>query len=374
MATREILSFKKLNANADQVVGAEGYKLYLKDSTVITDTMSGLWCTPLGYSNSKIKVAITEQLSKLPYGSNFSGNQNEITENYANKLCEVTGMDRVYFTNSGSTAVETAIKITCRNIAICSKHSYHGSTILSANVSDQGINKFWNIQNPMSIFKFENHEDLYSILNQSSYHDMAFVIIEPVIGAGGVYQHKLEVFNLLKKWQDNGGIVIFDETVTGFGKLGTMFAIEKYDFKPDILVLGKGITNGYFPMGACLAKEHVIKKMKMFNHGFTFSGHPVGSAAALATLSEIENKRPIIPEFELRLKGTKEHRQIGCMGGIDFETSKQSLTFIKKMRERGYVMEDGSENITTAVYCLPYIMTRGDYELFVENMQAVIDG
>ena len=77
MATREILSFKKLNANADQVVGAEGYKLYLKDSTVITDTMSGLWCTSLGYSNSKIKVAITEQLSKLPYGSNFSGNQNE---------------------------------------------------------------------------------------------------------------------------------------------------------------------------------------------------------------------------------------------------------------------------------------------------------
>ena len=364
MATREILSFKKLNANADQVVGAEGYKLYLKDSTVITDTMSGLWCTSLGYSNSKIKVAITEQLSKLPYGSNFSGNQNEITENYANKLCEVTGMDRVYFTNSGSAAVETAIKITCRNIAICSKHSYHGSTILSANVSDQGINKFWNIQNPMSTFKFENHEDLYSILNQSSYHDMAFVIIEPVIGAGGVYQHKLEVFNLLKKWQDNGGIVIFDETVTGFGKLGTMFATEKYDFKPDILVLGKGITNGYFPMGACLINERIEKSVKMFNHGFTYSGHPVGCAAALETIREIDK----LDLEHKQINGIT--RQYGCMGAIDFETPRQSLTFIKKMREKGYILEDGSENVSTAVFCLPYIFQ--EHNEFEEAIKCTI--
>ena len=183
MAIKEILSFKKINANADQVVKAEGYKLHLKNGKVLIDTMSGLWCTPLGYSNDRIKTAMKIQLDKLPYGSNFSGNQNEITEKYAEKLCEATGMDRVYFTNSGSAAVETAIKMTGRNIAICSKHSYHGSTILSANASDQGINKFWNIANPMSVYKFTDHEDLYSTLN--SCYDMAFVIIEPVVGAGG---------------------------------------------------------------------------------------------------------------------------------------------------------------------------------------------
>ena len=111
--------------------------------------------------------------------------------------------------------------------------------------------------------------------------------------------------------------------------------------------------------------------MKMFNHGFTFSGHPVGCSAGYVTLKEIESRKPIMPEFELRLEGTEEHRQIGCMGAIDFETPKQSLTFIKKMRERGYIMEDGSENTTTAVYCLPYIMNRSDYELSIGNMQAV---
>ena len=369
---KEILSFKRLNAGAEQVVKAEDYTLHLSSGGTLTDTMSGLWCTPLGYSEERIKSAMKVMLDKLPYGSNFSGNQNKITEHYAKKLCDITGMDRVYFTNSGSAAVETAIKLTRRNVAVCSKHSYHGSTILSANVSDQGINKYWGITNPMSVYKFTDHEDLYNILN--SCYDMAFVIIEPVVGAGGVYEHKPEVFELLTKWQKDGGIVIFDETITGFGKLGTMFAMEKYNFKPDILVLGKAMTNGYFPMGACLVKEHILKNIKMFNHGFTFSGHPVGCSAGFATLNELENRNPIIPDFDLRLENVKEHRQIGCMGAIDFETPKQSLTFIKKMRERGYIMEDGSENTTTAVYCLPYIMTRSDYELFVGNMQAVING
>ena len=153
---KEILSFKKLNTNVDVVVKAKDYYLHLKSGEILADTMSGLWCTPLGYSNKQIKSAMSEQLEKLPYGSNFSGNQNEITEKYAKQLCKITNMDRVYFTNSGSAAIETAVKLTRRTSAACGKHSYHGSTILSSNVSDQSINKFWDISNPISIFKFEN--------------------------------------------------------------------------------------------------------------------------------------------------------------------------------------------------------------------------
>jgi adenosylmethionine-8-amino-7-oxononanoate aminotransferase len=366
---KEILSFKRLNANADVVTKAENYHLHLKDGTVLTDTMSGLWCTPLGYSNDRIKSAMSAQLKKLPYGSNFSGNQNEITENYANKLCEITGMDRVYFTNSGSSAVETAVKLTGRSFAICGKHSYHGSTILSSNVSDQNINKFWNISNPISVHKFDNVNQLK---DWTKFVEMSFCIIEPVVGAGGVYEWEPEVFDVLREYQNSGGLVIFDEVVTGFGKLGTMFAFQKYDFKPDILVLGKAMTNGYFPMGACLVKEHILKDISLFNHGFTFSGHPVGCAAGFATLIEIMNRNPIIPDFSLRLENVKEHRQIGCMGAIDFETIKQSLTFIKKMRKKGYIMEDGSENSTTAVYCLPYIMKDMDYYDFMEVIKCTI--
>jgi len=358
MATKEILSFSKMHVGADEVITASQDELLLKDGRVLKDTMSGLWNVPLGYSNQNIKQSMMNQLVKLPYASNFSGYHSATTEKYAEEICKRTNMNRVYFTNSGSAAVETAIKLTGKEIAVCGKHSYHGSTILSANASDQDINKFWGIQNPMSVHKFEDVDDLISICN--GLYDMSFVIIEPVVGAGGVYEWQPEIWKVLEEYQQKGGIVILDETVTGFGKLGTMFAFEKYNIKPDMIVLGKGITNGYFPMGACLINERIEKSVKMFNHGFTYSGHPVGCAAALEVLKEIDRRSEWLLEHK-QIKGAT--RQYGCMGAIDFDTPKQSLTFIKKMRERGYILEDGSENVSTAVFCLPFIFQEhNDFE------------
>jgi adenosylmethionine-8-amino-7-oxononanoate aminotransferase len=359
---KEILSFNKMHVEGDQVITATHDELLMKDGKVLKDTMSGLWNVTLGYSNNNIKQSMMNQLVKLPYASNFSGYHSQTTEQYANEICKRTNMSRVYFTNSGSAAVETAIKLTGKEIAVCGKHSYHGSTILSANASDQDINKFWGIQNPMSVHKFEDVEDLISICK--GLYDMSFVIIEPVVGAGGVYEWQPEIWKVLEEYQQKGGIVILDETVTGFGKLGTMFAFEKINFKPDMIILGKGITNGYFPMGACLISERIEKSVKMFNHGFTYSGHPVGCAAALETLKEIDK----LDLQHKQIKGVT--RQYGNMGAIDFETPKQSLTFIKKMREAGYILEDGSENVSTAVFCLPFIFK--DHDLFEEAIECII--
>ena len=358
---KEILSFSKMHVEGDQVITATHDELLMKDGRVLKDTMSGLWNVTLGYSNNNIKQSMMNQLVKLPYASNFSGYHSQTTEQYANEICKRTNMSRVYFTNSGSAAVETAIKLTGKEIAVCGKHSYHGSTILSANASDQDINKFWGIQNPMSVHKFEDVEDLISICK--GLYDMSFVIIEPVVGAGGVYEWQPEIWKVLEEYQQKGGIVILDETVTGFGKLGTMFAFEKINFKPDMIILGKGITNGYFPMGACLISERIEKSVKMFNHGFTYSGHPVGCAAALETLKEIDK----LDLQHKQIKGVT--RQFGNMGAIDFETPKQSLTFIKKMREAGYILEDGSENVSTAVFCLPFIFK--EHDLFEEAIECI---
>ncbi len=358
---KEILSFNKMHVEGDQVITATHDELLMKDGKVLKDTMSGLWNVTLGYSNNNIKQSMMNQLVKLPYASNFSGYHSLTTEKYAEEICKRTSMSRVYFTNSGSAAVETAIKLTGKEIAVCGKHSYHGSTILSANASDQDINKFWGIQNPMSVHKFEDVDDLISICK--GLYDMSFVIIEPVVGAGGVYEWQPEIWKVLEEYQQKGGIVILDETVTGFGKLGTMFAFEKINFKPDMIILGKGITNGYFPMGACLINERIEKSVKMFNHGFTYSGHPVGCAAALETLKEIDK----LDLQHKQIKGVT--RQYGNMGAIDFETPKQSLTFIKKMREAGYILEDGSENVSTAVFCLPFIFK--DHDLFEEAIECI---
>jgi len=358
MAIKEILSFSKIHIGAEQVVTAKFDELLMSDGKIYKDTMSGLWNVSLGYSNDNIKQAMMNQMVKLPYASNFSGYHSKTAEEYASLLCDRTNMSRVYFTNSGSAAVETAIKLTGRNIAVCGKHSYHGSTILSANASDQDINKFWNIKNPLDVYKFNSPETLKIACAITD----SFVIIEPVVGAGGVYDWSDDIWTILKEYQTKGGIVILDETVTGFGKLGTMFAFEKINFNPDMIILGKGITNGYFPMGACLINERIEKSVKMFNHGFTYSGHPVGCAAALKTIKEID-------KLDLKHKQIKgATRQFGCMGAIDFETPKQSLTFIKKMREKGYILEDGSENISTAVFCLPYIFN--DHELFEEAINV----
>ena len=359
---KEILSFSKIHIGAEQVITAKYDELLMSDGKVYKDTMSGLWNVPLGYSNENIKQSMINQLVKLPYTSNFSGYHSETTEKYANEICKRTNMSRVYFTNSGSAAVETAIKLSGKQVAVCGKHSYHGSTILSANASDQDINKFWNIQNPMSVHKFDGADKLASICK--GLFDLSFVIIEPVIGAGGVYEWQPEVWNILKEYQQKGGVVILDETVTGFGKLGTMFAFEKYNIEPDMIILGKGITNGYFPMGACLINERIEKTVKMFNHGFTYSGHPIGCAVALETLKEIDK----LDLEHKQINGIT--RQYGCMGAIDFETPKQSLTFIKKMREKGYILEDGSENVSTAVFCLPYIFK--DHNEFEEAIKCTI--
>ena len=358
---KEILSFSKMHVEGDQVITATHDELLMKDGKVLKDTMSGLWNVTLGYSNNNIKQSMMNQLVKLPYASNFSGYHSLTTEKYAEEICKRTNMNRVYFTNSGSAAVETAIKLSGKEIAVCGKHSYHGSTILSANASDQDINKFWGIQNPMSVHKFEDVEDLISICK--GLYDMSFVIIEPVVGAGGVYDWPSEIWKVLEEYQQKGGIVILDETVTGFGKLGTMFAFEKINFKPDMIILGKGITNGYFPMGACLISERIEKSVRMFNHGFTYSGHPMGCAAALETLKEIDK----LDLEHKQIKGVT--RQFGNMGAIDFETPKQSLTFIKRMREAGYILEDGSENVSTAVFCLPFIFK--DHDLFEEAIECI---
>ncbi len=359
---KEILSFSKIHSGAEQVITAKYDELLMSDGKVYKDTMSGLWNVPLGYSNENIKQSMINQLVKLPYTSNFSGYHSETTEKYANEICKRTNMSRVYFTNSGSAAVETAIKLSGKQVAVCGKHSYHGSTILSANASDQDINKFWNIQNPMSVHKFDGADQLASVCK--GLFDLSFVIIEPVIGAGGVYEWQPEVWNILKEYQQKGGVVILDETVTGFGKLGTMFAFEKYNIEPDMIILGKGITNGYFPMGACLINERIEKTVKMFNHGFTYSGHPIGCAVALETLKEIDK----LDLEHKQINGIT--RQYGCMGAIDFETPRQSLTFIKKMRELGYILEDGSENVSTAVFCLPYIFK--DHNEFEEAIKCTI--
>jgi adenosylmethionine-8-amino-7-oxononanoate aminotransferase len=372
---REILSFTKTQLLSDEVCHTEGYKVFLKSGTVLIDTMSGLWCSPLGYSNIAIKNAITTQLESNPYQSNFLGFHNQISEEYAEALCNLTNMHRVYFTNSGSSAVETAIKIATHikknNFCAVAKYSYHGSSVLSASASDQSINNWPTVNNPLNVLKFNSAEELHDILK----NNVGFIIIEPIIAAGGVYKHSYEIFELLKEYQAAGGIVIFDEVVTGFGKYKTMFAKDHYNFEPDIIVLGKAMSNGYFPLAACLVSENISTQLKFFNHGYTFSGHPVGSAAGLAMIKELKKINIDYSKFNKKITNDKikEHRIAGCMGAIEFYKKTDSLRFVNMIRNNGYIVENASENLNSVVYCLPYIMTTHDFNNFINISKDIIN-
>jgi adenosylmethionine-8-amino-7-oxononanoate aminotransferase len=284
-------------------------------------------------------------------------------------------MDRIYFTNSGSSAVETAIKIVTHlkqnNSCGVAKYSYHGSSVLSASASDQSINNWPTVVSPLNVFKFDSADTLKDIIK----NNLAFIIIEPVIAAGGVYEHSAEIFQLLKDYQDSGGIVIFDEVVTGFGKCGKMFAKDVYDFNPDIMVLGKAMSNGYFPLAGCLVSERISSKLKFFNHGFTFSGHPVGSAAGLAVIDELEKNGFSHQRYNKKIvhERVKDHRIVGCMGAIEFYKKTDSLKFVNKIREKGYITENASENLNSVVYCLPYILSDNDFNCFIQDSKDIIN-
>lgn len=339
----ELGSFVKPSIKPQQIVKAHDYTIYL-DGKPYIDTMSGLWCTPLGYSVQSIKDRIYSQLNDLPFYNNYFESQCKITEEYAERLCGITQMDRVYFSLSGSAAVETAIKLAHhkRPTGKCCvfKRSYHGASVLSGYTSDYDLHSFHKLKSPIEVHYYEPKIDLT---------DMSFVLIEPVICAGGVHYHDSSIWQVLEEYQLKGGIVIFDETVTGFGKTGSLFAKQWTNIDPDIMILGKAITNGYMPYAATIMKKEMLPN-KTFEHGYTCSGHPVASAAAMATLDELE-------KIEFR---------DDYMGAFQFNSIRAALKFKKNMKEKGYILELSSSDPTRVVYCLPYIMSDKDRVRFLE--------
>lgn len=346
---KEIGSFVKPSITPEQIEKAIDYTIYL-DNKPYKDTMSGLWCTPLGYSVESIKSAIQKQLADLPFYNNYFESQCTVTEQYAERLCDLTEMDRAYFSLSGSAAVETAIKLAHhqRPTGKCCvfRRSYHGASVLSGHTSDYDLHSFHKMKSPIDVYYYEPGMDL---------SEMSFVLIEPIICAGGVHVHDRSVWIDLLGYQLQGGIVIFDETVTGFGKTGTLFAKQWTEIEPDIMILGKAITNGYLPYAATLMKKKLVPQ-KTFEHGYTCSGHPVCSAAAMAMLDELYR-------YEFR---------DDYMGAFQFDTIRRALKFKKSMKKSGYITELSSSDATRVVYCLPYIMTEEDREKFFEDAQLQI--
>ncbi|MFN3826013.1 MAG: aspartate aminotransferase family protein [Micavibrio sp.] len=365
---------RKFKKAPRMVVKAKGMYYYDQDGKEILDAAAGMWCVNAGHDQPQIKDAINKQLEILDYAPAFQfGHPTAFKA--ASRLC--TAMPRpfthVFFSNSGSEAVDTALKIALayhrirgegtRRVIIGRERGYHGVGFGGISVGGLPYNRaaFGQLL-PMVDHLPHTHslehnafqrgepdwgKELADNLEQLIYlHDpsnVAAVIVEPVAGSTGVLPPPKGYLKRLREICDKHGVLlIFDEVVTGFGRFGTISSTSHFDVMPDIITMAKGITNGVVPMGATFVTspiydafmdgpEHVIELM----HGYTYSGHPLAAAAVIGTMDAIqdnkiwENAAKMAKPFEEAVHSLKDAphvvdvRNCGILAGIQLAEYKK---------------------------------------------------
>jgi len=311
------------------VASAEGVEITDVNGHTALDAVGGLWNVNLGYSCQPIKDAINEQLGTLPYYSTFRGTSNAPAVELSYALTEWfkgDGLVRAFFTSGGSDAVETALRLARqyhrirgeldRTKFISLRQGYHGTHFGGASVN--GSAKFrrnyepmlpgcfhipapWPYRNPFDESDPARLAELCASMLEAeikfqSPDTVAAFIMEPVLGAGGVIVPHESFMPMVRDICDRHGVLLIaDEVITAFGRTGAWTGSRLWGVKPDLACIAKGITNGYFPFGATMISEKVVNAFEenrdgfgSIGHGYTYSAHPVGAAAALATLSEID--------------------------------------------------------------------------------------
>ncbi|MGB3553251.1 MAG: aminotransferase class III-fold pyridoxal phosphate-dependent enzyme [Jannaschia sp.] len=309
------------------ITGAEGVRITDLDGHSTIDAVGGLWNVNLGYSCQPIKDAIAAQLSRLPYYSAFKGTTNDAAIALSVKVAEMfgpDGMTRAFFTSGGSDSVDTALKLArqyhrlrgegTRTKFISLRKGYHGTHWGGASVNGNPIFResyepllpgCFHIPAPYTYrnpFGEDDPERLAALclkaleaeIEMQVSSTVAAFIMEPVLGAGGVIvPHESFMPGVREICDRHGVLLIADEVITGFGRTGHVSGSRHWGVKPDLMCLAKAITSGYFPMGAVLAGDRLAEVFEgdhgaMIGTGYTYSGHPVGCAAALACLEETE--------------------------------------------------------------------------------------
>ncbi len=356
--------FKK---NPRMFVAADGMYYTTSDGRKVLDGTSGLWCCNAGHNQPRITEAVSKQLTELDYAPAFQMGHPKAFE-LANRLVDMApdGMDHVFYTNSGSESVETALKIAIayhrargegtRTRLIGRERGYHGVNFGGISVGGIGPNRktFGTLLNgvdhmphthiPENAFTrgqpehgAEIADELERIVALGDASNIAAVIIEPMAGSTGVLLPPKGYLDRIRAITKKHGILlIFDEVITGFGRLGSAFGATHYDVTPDMMTTAKGLTNGVIPMGAVLASAEIHdafmqgdEGMIELFHGYTYSGNPVASAAGLATLDTykedglFENARDLAPYFEDALHALKglpnviDIRNEGLIGAVE---------------------------------------------------------
>lgn len=410
------------------ISGAEGHYYTADDGTRLYDTFSGLWTSGIGHCHPKVVEAVQQQVATLDYCMGF-----QVSNDKAFALAERViglapdGFSRCFFTNSGSESVDTALKIALayhrargegnRTRLIGREKGYHGVNfggmsvggivpnrkVFSANLIP-GVDHLRHTMNlehtafsrgqPEWGAHLADDLERLALLHDGS--NIAAVIVEPVAGSAGVIPPPAGYLERLREICDRHGILlIFDEVITAFGRVGEAFAAQRFGVTPDIITTAKGLTNGVIPMGAVLVQDHVHEAfmqgpehmIELF-HGYTYSGHPVAAAAGLAVQDVYEEEgtfdqaRALEPVFEDLLHSFADHekvidvRNFGLMGAVELAPragapGARGLEIHKKcFWEEHLVVRNGMDTLQFS----PFLNSRVDeMQRSLETIRRVID-
>jgi adenosylmethionine-8-amino-7-oxononanoate aminotransferase len=387
----------------------EGVHLIDADGRRYIDGTSSLWCNVHGHRHPVIDAAVRAQLDRVAH-STMLGLSHPGAAELAARLVAIApaGLSRVFYSDSGSTAAEIALKMAFqyqaqrgpegarRTAFVKLREAYHGDTIGSVSVG--GIDLFHAAYGPLL---FETHAaepgdaaDLERVLDAHG-EEVAAVIVEPLVqGAAGILTHPRGYLRAVRELCDRHGVLLIcDEVAVGFGRTGTMFACEQEDVAPDFLCLAKGLTGGYMPLAATLTTERVYagflgtpEQQRTFFHGHTYTGNPLACAAALASLDVFESERTIErlqPKIALlwaRLEGiaampeVAEVRGRGFMVGIDLGAHDPALRMGHRVtleaRGRGAIVRPLGD---TVVLVPPLSISEDELEELLDIVAASIE-
>ncbi|SDW91972.1 Adenosylmethionine-8-amino-7-oxononanoate aminotransferase [Arthrobacter sp. cf158] len=311
---------------------ADGVTVTDEDGRSYTDATAGIWYAHVGFGRATIADAMRKQSVKLHAYSTFGDYSNGPIEQLSAELDEIAPVpgSKILFSNGGSDTVETAIKLSRRywfehglpqkQGIVSRRGSYHGMHVTSTGVSGIDSNKagFGDLGPGSHQIDRDDAEALQRVIDTVGSDQLAAFIVEPIVGAGGVHfptpgylQRTAEIC------AENDILFIADEVTTGFGRAGHWFASTRFGVVPDILLVAKAITSGYFPLGAVIATPRVAapfsnSRERYLAHGYTFSGHPTGAAAALENLRIIRDESLLLRGQELERLMAKFHSLESC--------------------------------------------------------------
>ncbi len=408
------------------IASAKGAYYTLEDGRRVFDCLSGLWCSPLGHSHPKVVAAVKAQLDTLDFAPSFQMGH-EPAFRLATRIAALAGRpeDRVFFVNSGSESVDTSLKIAVayhrargdasRTRIIGRERGYHGVGMGGISVGGivanrkmfaplmiPGVDHLPHTWNPKEMAFSRGQpawgahlaEELERLIALHDASTIAAVIVEPMQGSGGVLVPPKGYLERLREICTKHGILlIFDEVITGFGRLGTPFAADYFGVKPDLTTFAKAVNNATVPLGGVIVRDDIYQAfmtgpahMIEFFHGYTYSAHPLSVAAGLATLDVLGEEKliaraaelaPVLEQAVHSLKGephVTDIRNVGLAAAIELapiagSPGLRAIKVFEKALDEGFMVRFSADILAVAP---PFISTAAEVQAMVEGIRRAL--